>query len=167
MLEDRAGATDAAGQPRRMVLVRAGSCLCAIPTSSVIETMRVLPIQPVEGAPAFVRGVAVIRGAPLPVVDLGAMLGVGGGGDGGRLVTIRVDPGRALALLVDAVVGVEALDESRLEAPPPLLAGAFADRVEALGALDGRALAVLGAARILPEEAWRALGGDGARPPSR
>jgi len=144
---------------RRMVIVQAGSFRCGIRVARVIETMRVLPIQPVAGAPPFVRGVATIRGAPLPVLDLAAMLGAGAGGPGERLVTIRVAPGRALALLIDKVIGVGTVDEAHLAPPPPLLADAFAGRVEALGALDGRALAVLGEGRLLlPEQGWRALG---------
>ena len=52
------------------VLVQAGLHLCALPLGAVIETLRPLPLRPLAGAPAGVLGVAVVRGSPVPVIDL-------------------------------------------------------------------------------------------------
>jgi purine-binding chemotaxis protein CheW len=40
---------------------------------------------------------------------------------------------------------------------PPLLRGANADVVQAIGTLDAQLLVVLRSSRILPEEVWDAL----------
>ena len=56
------------------LLCRAGARLCALPLQNVMETMRLLPIEPVAGAPRSVLGLCPIRGAPVPVVDLQSLL---------------------------------------------------------------------------------------------
>ena len=48
--------------------------MCALPLVHVLEVMRPLPLEKVEPAPAFLLGLAVIRGEPLPVVDVAALL---------------------------------------------------------------------------------------------
>ncbi|HZE91839.1 MAG TPA: chemotaxis protein CheW, partial [Rhizobacter sp.] len=57
------------------VICRVQGRLCALPLSHVVETMRPLPTETIAGAPDFVCGLAVIRGAPVPVVDLARLLG--------------------------------------------------------------------------------------------
>ena len=134
---------------RLTIVVRAQGWVCAIPVRAVIETMRPLPIEPVREAPAFVRGVTVVRGESLPVVDLAVLLGGQSTQQGNRFVTLRVGP-RRLALLVDEVIGISERDAGGAQ-PAPLLSSALAEHVERLGALDGHAFAVLGTARLLSD----------------
>lgn len=148
---------EAPGREARVVLARAGALICALPVLSVSETMRALPIRPARGGIPFVLGVAVIRGAALPVLDLAAFLGAGAG-SGQRFVVVRAGP-RQLALSVDEVLGVSRLEASTLERAPPLLDRALAEHVEGLGALDHHVVVLLRAARLLPDEAW-ALAAD-------
>ena len=135
-----------------ILLVRARVYLVALPISAVVETMRPLPVRPAPGAPPFVRGIAIIRGEPLPVIDLGALLTAApaSGEPGGRFVTVKSGE-RRVALSVSAVVGIRALNIDALAAAPPLLSQALPEQVERLGVLDGETLAVLGTARLLPE----------------
>jgi chemotaxis signal transduction protein len=58
---------------------------------------------------------------------------------------------------VDGVIGVRALVVGSLKKMPPLLRGASAETVEAIGTLDSRLLVVLSATRILAEEVWQTL----------
>jgi purine-binding chemotaxis protein CheW len=142
------------------LMVTSGSRVCAIPLDHVVETMRPLPIETLAEAPAFVRGVSVIRGEPTPVIDLRALLGVGGETiDAGRLVTVKVGE-RRLALGVDTVIGLKRLAPAQLRALPPLLGGLAAGAIEALGASDDQLLLLLRAARIVPEETWAMLAGQ-------
>lgn len=136
------------------LLVRAGARVCALPVESVLETMRPLPISTLPEAPPFVSGVAVIRGEPVPVVDLHALLGGGAPGVAARFVTVRAGA-RSVALAVERVLGIEALTASAAAAPP-LLSGASAAAVEALASRDGDLLVVLSAARLVPDEVHRA-----------
>jgi len=148
---------------RTYLLVRARSWICALPASSVVETMRPLPIDPITSAPRFVAGLSVVRGEVVPVVSLSLVLGGEDRGHARRLVLVRAGE-RRLGLLVDDVVGIEEIDEARLEALPPLLGEALPAEVERLGSLDGKALAVLDAARLLPAAAFAAI--EGAASPA-
>ena len=114
--------------------------------------MRPMPVESVAGAPAYVRGIAIIRGDPLPVVDVGALLGAAGA-RAERFVTLRVG-GRQVALAVDAVVGVRALAADTLRRLPPLLRDAHADAVSSIGALDAELLVQLDSARVVPDALW-------------
>lgn len=119
--------------------------------------MRPLPAEPLADMPPFVRGLAIIRGAAVPVVDLSSLLGDDDARRRGRYVTLRVGA-RRIALAVEAVIGIRDLDAVALEAMPPLLSAAQAERVSAMGALDGQLLLVLGTARLLSEAQWTLLG---------
>lgn len=146
--------------PHRSVLVVAvGTRSCAIPLAHVAETMRPLPIEPVPGTPPFVRGVSVVRGVPIPVIDLRALLENNDVSPAyGRFVTLRVDD-RSVALGVNEVIGVRTLDTGQLQELPHLLRDVATGTIEALGVRDARLLLVLRAARIVPDDVWPALAG--------
>ena len=133
-----------------MLVVRAGSCACAIPLAHVIETMRPLPIEALAEMPASVLGVSIIRGEPVPVVDLAALVGAERGRPPARFVALRVEA-RRVALAVDDVEGVRVLDEASFDGMPLLLQRAAKDVVDAIAPLDERLLLVLRAARMIPE----------------
>lgn len=135
---------------------RVGTLLCALPLDHVAETMRPIAIQPVSGVPAFVLGVAIIRGAPVPVVDAGRLLG-GEPVQPARFVTLKVGPHRHVALVVEQVLNVKPLHQASLDKLPPLLHFAKTDAVSKMGALDSELLMVLEAAHVVPEELWSQL----------
>jgi purine-binding chemotaxis protein CheW len=120
-------------------VVRVGERHCALPIDIVRETMRPLPIEAVAGAPAFLRGSALIRGAATSVIDLGTLLD-GAPGTLGRVVTLRCD--RALALAVDDVRGV-----LEVEAGAPMLSAAT---LSALAVIDLQLPVLLARGTTLP-----------------
>jgi len=109
-----------------------------------------LPIEQLSGAPSYVRGLCIIRGSPVPVVDTGLLIG-----DQvtrpERLVAISIG-GRSVALAVEAVVGIRAIGAGAAEQLPPLLRDAAAEAVAAIGTLDAELLLFLRTARIVPED---------------
>jgi purine-binding chemotaxis protein CheW len=142
---------------RCFLVVRAQEWMCALPLEEVEETMRPLPVAPVSAAPPFVRGVCLVRGTPAPVVSLAMLMGgQAGSGPGRRFVSLRVPEGR-LALEVEEVRGLRWVEEGELESVPPLLRATASGHLRHVGALDGRLMAVLGAAHLLPEELWGRL----------
>jgi purine-binding chemotaxis protein CheW len=144
-----------------VLVVRAGSRLCAIPVTFVLETLRPLGVSPLAGAPSFVEGVAIVRGEPVPVVDLGAFVGGAGTGERAtRWVTVRAGARRAV-LAVEAVLGVSPLDGA--EGAVPLVEDACLGAVESVRARDQDLLLVLDAARVLAEASRPAPVGGGAR----
>lgn len=135
-----------------VVLVRSGNLFCALPLASVIETLRSPPITTIAGAPDWVQGVAVIRGATVVVVDLGIMLGAGSAEvKQARVVTLRVGA-RVVALAVESITGVREFDRAMLSEVPPLMMQAHPEVFTAIGLLDGELMLVLDGSRIITEE---------------
>jgi purine-binding chemotaxis protein CheW len=141
------------------LLARTRTRLCAIPLAHVVEVMRPLPVTPLSGSPGCVLGLALVRGAPTPVVDLGSLLFGAEPAEAARFVSLRLGEARGAVLALEQVLGVGALPESGT-ALPPLLAGASADAVAAVARLDAELLLVLEAARTVPNEVWRRLEAD-------
>ncbi len=129
--------------------VRAGGWTCLLEVGFVLETMRPLPITPVTGTGPAVRGVSVVRGRPIPIVDLELLLGGTSTTEPRRLVTVTA-MGRVMGLLVTEVLGVSAVSQERRAETPPLLAD-VARVTERLGVADGALFAVLAAARVVEE----------------
>lgn len=130
--------------------------LCAVPLEHVAETMRPMPVTPLAGAPSFVRGMSVIRGRAVPVIDGGSVLGSATPGSPTRFVTLKTDANH-VALAVEEVVGIRSLAALALDDLPPLLRSASADLVSAVGMLDRELLLVLQTARIVPDSVWQSM----------
>src|SRR5690349_9342486 len=112
------------GERRRLLVAEAAGLRAGLPLENVREIMRPLPIAALAGAPEFVLGLATIRGAATPVVDLGRVLGrTQERPIFGRFVSLAVD-GRAVALAVQSVSGVVELERDASSELPPLLGAA-------------------------------------------
>jgi purine-binding chemotaxis protein CheW len=161
-LERRQSAATADEQTRRTfwLLCRAGTLLCAIPLEHVIEILRVLPIETVAGAPPYVRGLCIIRGAAVPVVDTGVLIGEQAT-KSGRLITIRAGS-RTIALAAETVLGIRAIGAETLNELPPLLRDAAGETIAAIGTLDTELLFFLRTTLIVPPELLDRLELDGA-----
>jgi purine-binding chemotaxis protein CheW len=142
--------------PKLSLLVRSGPHICALSLADVVETMRPRPVEPLAGAPEVVRGLSLIRGAPVPIVDLAKLLGDGEGSVPTRFVTVRTGQ-RNVALSVDAVLGIRDIALAMQSDLPPLLRDARREIVAAVSILDTELLLVLKAAKLLPEEVWDLL----------
>jgi purine-binding chemotaxis protein CheW len=146
--------SSARGSQEVWLLCRAGSSLFALPLGQVVETMRILPVEPVAGAPPYVRGLSIVRGTPTPVVDIALLCG-GRTVPSRRLVTVRAGA-RIIALALETVLGVRSFNSD--EPLPPLLREAASEVVSAIGRLDAELLLFLSAARAIPEELFNRLG---------
>ncbi|MBI1776732.1 MAG: chemotaxis protein CheW [Proteobacteria bacterium] len=142
---------------------RVGARVCAIPLQHVQETMRPLPVEPLSGAPSFVLGLSVIRGAGVPVVHASLLLDRSEAPPPMRFVMLAVGE-RRVALAVDSVIGIHPLGATGAEEPPPLLGEANLEVISAIGRLDRELLFVLNAARVVPEFMWRDLDAGGSQP---
>jgi purine-binding chemotaxis protein CheW len=157
---DAAATQDAAGGRASWLVCRAATLLCAIPLEHVIEILRVLPIEAIAGAPPFVRGLSIIRGTAVPVVDTGLLVG-DQPTKSGRLVAIRTGS-RTVALAAETVLGVWAIGAEAASELPPLLRDAARASIAAIGTLDAELVFFLRAARIVPQELLDRLHPDGA-----
>ena len=138
------------------LLCRVRERLCSLPLQYVVETMRPLPVALLAGLPAFVRGMSVVRGVAVPVVDAGAILGSGHPPRPTRFVTLRTGE-NLVALSVEEVLGVRELTLSSFRELPPLLREAAGDVLSAIGTLDTSLLFALQTARIVPESVWQMI----------
>jgi len=141
---------------KKALVVGLKSCLCAVPLTHVIETMRPLPVEHIAGVPSFVQGISIIRGIPTPVIDLEAVVGTPSERVE-RFVTLRVAD-KQVALSVNAVLGVRDLGGvMMMRELPPLLQRASNEVIETIGTLDKQVLMVLREGWELPDEVWHAL----------
>lgn len=141
-----------------MLVTRIGGLTCAIPIEHVVETMRPLPVEPLgksdDRALLAIEGIAMIRGAAMPVIDARRLLGVTGE-HAARFVVVRAAE-RRIALVVDRVIEVKRIEADVLSGLPSLLEG-NRDWVAAIGARDAALLVVLDVTRVLPEDGWQAF----------
>jgi purine-binding chemotaxis protein CheW len=151
-----------AAEPSRAawLLCRAGTMLGAVPIEHVIEIMRPLPLEQVAGAPPYVRGLSVIRGAPIPVVDIGLIVN-GVPTRAARLVTVRA-AARVIALAVDEVIGIAVFTAEAFGQLPPLLRDAAAETIAGVGAADAELVVVLCTSRLVPQHIFAHLDAAGA-----
>lgn len=143
------------------LVVRMGSRSCALPLENIVETMRPLATEPIPEMPPFLRGLAIIRGLPVPVVDLGILFGMKSDIPVRRFVLLRLGNRRA-ALAVEEVLGVRRLDESVLQSFPPLLKDADSELVTALAVRDQELMLIIQLSRVVPDEVWQTLESSGA-----
>lgn len=120
---------------------------CALPLDCVAEILRPQKLRPATGLPAFVLGVSLIRGAIVPVVDMALLLGAAPIREPARLIVLRLGA-RAVALAVEAVIGVRAVAAGALQDLPPLLRDA-GEAVAAIAPLDHELLLVMQAGWLL------------------
>ena len=139
----------------RGLLIREGARAFLLPVRTIVETCRPLPVAATPGMPTCALGVSILRGRPLPGVDLAR-----GRGEperaAGRFVTLRLAERRAV-LAVGDVVGLldgEPLGSADL---PPLLADAGSEIVARLAVLDRELVQGLEAGRLVPDAVWEAL----------
>jgi purine-binding chemotaxis protein CheW len=137
---------------RSLLACRVGSYVCGIPLEHVTETMRPLPVKAIASVPVFVRGISVIHGETVPVLDVGLLIGAEPGTPT-RFVTIDV-AGRVVALSVDGVMGIQEVGGDVLREIPSLLNGASGDAIAALSTLDSELMVVLESTRLVSDSLW-------------
>ena len=116
-----AGGTGAPSRSLPWVVVRVGDSRMGIPSAVVREMLELPAIARVPGLPPDIPGVMTWRGHVVPVTDLLTRLHLPPAAiSSSRRMAVVVDPGdgRARALAVDAVDGVDALEDGSI-APLP------------------------------------------------
>jgi purine-binding chemotaxis protein CheW len=110
-----------------------GGRIFALDVGYVREVVRWQPVTPLPKAPELIEGVIDLRGAVVPVIDLGrALLGAPvSEGPNARIAVSEVD-GLVLGLAVDAAVEVIAVDVTAMEDPPGLATQAGYDVTRAI-----------------------------------
>ena len=98
------------------------------------------------------KGVINLRGAVLPIIDLGARLGLNTSEPTARHVIMVVHIGeRTIGLLVDAVSDIINMSDDLVQPTPDVASDQVKTFVKGLFALDGRMVSLIALDRVLPE----------------
>ncbi|HEX3861004.1 MAG TPA: chemotaxis protein CheW [Stellaceae bacterium] len=146
-----AAASGVGANPQMWLLCRAGTRLCALAITHVVETMRMPPLEPFLEAPDFIAGLAVVHGDAVPVIATAQLLGGEKEDHPQRLVTIDVGSGRLVALAVTEVIGVHAIASELQRELPTLLRDAAHEAVQALQVRDNELMLFLNGGKLIPE----------------
>ncbi|HSN90867.1 MAG TPA: chemotaxis protein CheW [Anaeromyxobacteraceae bacterium] len=152
-----------------LVAFEAAGYACALDVRHVLEVLASAHVTRVPGAPAALRGVLNLRGAVLPVLDLGIRLGGEPVAGGERpLVIVEVASAGHCAILTESVLGLRVVEDSSLLPPPANVLRSAARLVEKIAPLEaGRDLLLLNVETLFDlEEIRRAVGRAPARRPA-
>jgi purine-binding chemotaxis protein CheW len=137
---------------REFVAFRCGNQDFCVDIKCVREIRGWTPATPLPHSPRYVRGVINLRGAVLPIVDLGMRFGLGMTEPTPRSVIIVVHINQQIVgLLVDAVSEILMTSEASMQPTPEIaseLAKTFVKGVYAVE--DGRMISIVTLESILP-----------------
>ena len=112
---------------------RVGNAVYALDVAHVREVVRWQKVTPLPVAPRLIEGVIDLRGAVVPVVDLGRVLGAAAvAAISTARIAIVAENGLVMGLAVDAALEVMSLDPSELEDLPALATHAGYDAARAV-----------------------------------
>lgn len=142
-------AADAKSQ--EFVAFRIGVQEFCIDIMSVREIRGWTPATPLPRAPHFVRGVINLRGAVLPVVDLGQRLGLPAAEQSASQVIIVVQiKNRVVGLLVDAVSDILTIEADKIQPTPDVSSEAARTFIIGIIGVEGRMISLMSLDHVLP-----------------
>lgn len=142
----------AAGARRELISFRIGEQEFCVDIMAVREIRGWTPATPLPRSPAFMKGVINLRGAVLPIVDLGARLGLKTAEPTARHVIMVVRIGeRTVGLLVDAVSDIIELTDDQVQPTPDVACDQVKTFVKGLFAIEGRMVSLIALDKVLPE----------------
>lgn len=138
---------------RELIAFRIGPQEFCVDIMAVREIRGWTPTTPLPHAPAFIRGVVNLRGAVLPVVDLGARLGLPPSEPAERHAIIVAQVGRqVIGLLVDAVSDILTVGDEAIQPPPDVASERVRAFVRGLLAIEGRLVSLVSLDHVLPAQ---------------
>jgi len=145
-------AANQGGAGRELISFRIGAQEFCVNIMEVREIRGWTPATALPQAPAFVRGVINLRGAVLPIVDLGARLGLGAADPTARHVIIVAQvQNQVVGLLVDAVSDILTVTDEEIQPTPDVASEMVRTFVRGLLAIDGRMVSFISLDRVLPD----------------
>lgn len=137
---------------RELIAFRIGEQEFCVDIMSVREIRGWTPATPLPRAPGYMKGVINLRGAVLPIIDLGARFGLTTSEPTARhVIMVAHVGGRMVGLLVDAVSDIIQLTDEAVQPTPDIASEHVKTFVKGLFALDGRMISLIELDRIVPE----------------
>jgi purine-binding chemotaxis protein CheW len=137
---------------RELISFRISDQEFCVDIMSVREIRGWTQATPLPRTPNYVRGVINLRGAVLPVIDLGLRLGLQTDSPTDRHVIIvtRIED-QMIGLLVDAVCDIIAVTDSLIQATPDVSSDLVDRFIRGIFSLDGRMISLVALDRVLPD----------------
>jgi purine-binding chemotaxis protein CheW len=149
--------TESAGAGRELIAFRVGDQEFCVDIMAVRELRGWTQTTPLPESPPYVRGVINLRGSVLPVIDMGARIGLIPSEAGARNVIIVVCIGDQLVgLLVDSVCDILTVTDGGLQPTPAMACDVLQTLVTGLVTMDDRMIALLALDQLLPAVAHAA-----------
>jgi purine-binding chemotaxis protein CheW len=146
---------------------------CAVPIDRVREILEVGLLTPMPLTPPVVRGVMNLRGAVVPVIDLGERLAGRAVTLGRRTCIVVVElaaqdgfDGAVMGLLADAVYEVMDIESTAISPVPPLGTSVRPEFLVGIHQLAGRQVQMLDLNRVLAQADLAGLIADHAGVPA-
>ena len=137
---------------RELISFQIGEQEFCVDITSVREIRGFTPATPVPHAPAYMRGVINLRGAVMPVIDLGSRLGMQTSEPTARHVIIVAKVGdHSVGLVVDAVCETFAVTPDQIQPLPELGGESMRSVVRGFLQIDERMISLISLDQILDE----------------
>lgn len=165
MSQPAASVLEAADDAQQYLTFRVGQELYAMSTDCVREIIEYAQVTPVPMMPRLLRGVINLRGAVVPVVDLGERFGSGQTALGSRSCIVIVELGDAeqpqlLGALVEAVSAVQHIEEGALRPAPAFGHSLRSDFVQGMVRVEDGFITLLQIEQVLSVDELAALAGQ-------
>src|SRR6202008_3331075 len=145
-------AANRGGAGRELISFRIGAQEFCVNIMEVREIRGWTPATALPQAPPFVRGGINLRGAVLPIVDLGAGLGLGTADPTARHVIIVAQvQNQVVGLRVDAVSDILTVTDDMIQPTPDVASEMVRTFVRGLLAIEGRMVSFISLDRVLPD----------------
>lgn len=137
---------------RELIAFRIGEQEFCVDIMAVREIRGWTPATPLPRSPGYMKGVINLRGAILPIIDLGARFGLTASEPTARhVIMVAHVGGRLVGLLVDAVSDILQLSDAAIQATPDVASELVRTFVKGIFALDGRMISLIDLEQIIPE----------------
>jgi len=146
-----------AATSRELVAFRIGQQEFCVDITAVREIRGWTPATPLPRAPGYMKGVINLRGAVLPIIDLGVRFGLITSEPTARhaIMVARIG-GRTVGLLVDAVSDIIQLTDEQVQSTPDVASDHVKTFVSGIFVIDGRMISLVELDRIVPESEAKA-----------
>ena len=151
-------------QLRQYLTLMLGGEIFAIGILSIKEIIEYGQLTEVPRMPDFIRGVINLRGAVVPVIDLGSRFGKQASAVSRRtcIVIIEViheDEQHIVGVMVDAVNEVLDIPATEIEPAPSFGAKIRADFIRGMGKVEGKFVIILNVDHVLSQDEMSSLAG--------
>lgn len=141
-----------ASASRELIAFQVGQQEFCVDIMEVREIRGWTPATPLPRAPGYMKGVINLRGAVLPIIDLGTRFGLNTSEPTARhaIMVARIG-GRTVGLLVDAVSDIIQLTDEQVQPTPDVASDNVKTFVKGIFVVEGRLISLVELDRIVPE----------------